>query len=74
KTLERVYKHYYYIIRVGEKMSPRTGRPKVDAPKAIEAKARLTEDENQKLLAYCKQNGMTRSDAIRKALYLLWDK
>lgn len=55
-------------------MSPRTGRPKVDNPKAIEAKVRLTEEENKRLLIYCRENHINKSDALRRALNLLLDK
>lgn len=55
-------------------MSPRTGRPKVDKPKTIEAKVRLNEDENKELLLYCKENYVNKSEALRRALALLLDK
>lgn len=55
-------------------MSPRTGRPKVDNPKTIEAKVRLSEQENKRLLVYCEENHINKSDALRRALDLLLDK
>lgn len=52
-------------------MSPRTGRPKADNPLAIDLKVRLDSDTNQKLLAYCEKNNVTKAEAIRQGIYLL---
>lgn len=52
-------------------MSPRLGRPKVDEPKGIRFSIRIDEDTNSKLDVYCKQNGITKAEAIRKGIYLL---
>lgn len=49
-------------------MSPRTGRPKTDNPKAVEVKARIDDRTNKKLNDYCKEKGVTRTDAVRKGL------
>lgn len=55
----------------GEKMSPRTGRPKAENPKDIDVKVRFDKDLHDKLLAYCQENGITRTEAIRKGVHLL---
>lgn len=52
-------------------MSPRTGRPKSNNPKNIEVKVRFDAENNNKLLEYCKKNGISRTEAIRKAVDLL---
>ena len=52
-------------------MSPRTGRPKVENPKEIDVKVRFDRGTNEKLLAYCKEHGITRTEGIRKGVRLL---
>lgn len=49
-------------------MSPRTGRPKVDKPKTIEVKARIDEDTNNRLVEFCKENHMSRTDVVRMGI------
>ena len=51
-------------------MSPRTGRPVVGERKDVSLKIRFDNETNEKLLAYCKQNNITRAEAIRQALKL----
>lgn len=55
-------------------MSPRTGRPKVDNPKNIDVKVRLDKKKNEQLMSYCRRNGLTRTEAIRKGIDLLLDE
>jgi predicted DNA-binding protein len=52
-------------------MSPRTGRPKIDKPKSVEVKIRFDKEGNEKLLAYCEKHGITRTEAIRKAVEMM---
>ncbi len=52
-------------------MSPRTGRPKSKKPLTIEVKARIDTDTNKKLLKYCNDNGITRTDVVRKGIDLV---
>lgn len=52
-------------------MSPRTGRPKSDNPKNIDVKIRFDKQSHDKLMEYCEKNGLTRTEAIRKAVDLL---
>ncbi|MDD3229172.1 MAG: CopG family transcriptional regulator [Oscillospiraceae bacterium] len=49
-------------------MSPRTGRPKTEKPKTIEVKARIDEETNDRLKAYCKNNSISRTEVVRKGL------
>ena len=55
-------------------MSPRTGRPKVDNPKDIDVKVRFDKSLHEKLLNYCAEHNITRTEAIRKAINLLLEK
>ncbi len=52
-------------------MSPRTGRPKAENPKEIEVKARIDEETNERLQAYCKKHGKTRTDVVREGIELV---
>lgn len=52
-------------------MSPRTGRPKSTNPKSIDVKVRFDERLHNKLLKYCEDNKITRTEAIRKAVEML---
>ena len=55
-------------------MSSKIGRPKVDNPKNVEVKIRLDNITNNKLLKYCENNNLTRTEAIRKGINLLLEK
>ena len=55
-------------------MSPRTGRPKVDEPKDIRFSIRIDEDTKKKLNVYCEENGITKAEAIRQGIHLLFSK
>ena len=56
-------------------MSPRTGRPTSSNPKSVKYSIRLDEETEDELLAYCKKNGITRGEAIRRGInLLLWGK
>lgn len=55
-------------------VSPRTGRPVVGEPKTNDVKVRLDDTTHQNLLLYCKNNKLTKAEAIRKAIHLLLDK
>lgn len=55
-------------------MSPRTGRPKLEDPKINRTSVNLDRETLDRLEEYCKANGMTKSDAIRKGIHLLLDE
>ncbi len=55
-------------------MSPRTGRPKAEKPKTIEVKARIDEETNKKLVHYCNQNSISRTEVVRKGIDLVLEK
>nr|DAP98574.1 MAG TPA: Alginate and motility regulator [Caudoviricetes sp.] len=52
-------------------MSPRTGRPKVDNPKAVSICIRLDSETEAKLQAYCLRNNISKGEAIRRGVHLL---
>lgn len=53
--------------------SKKMGRP-TDDPKTVEVKARITESTNEKLIEYCKKVGITRAEAIRQGINLLFEE
>lgn len=55
-------------------MSPRTGRPKADNPKAIRYSIRLDAETEERLKKYCEVNGITRGEAVRRAIEMLLEK
>ncbi len=55
-------------------MSPKIGRPRVEKPKTIEVKARIDKDTNQRLVEYCKENQMSRTDVIRMGIEMVLKK
>ncbi len=52
-------------------MSPRTGRPKVENPINIRTSVRLNKKMDDALNKYCKENNITKGEAIRKGVHLL---
>lgn len=55
-------------------MSPRTGRPKTENPLTVEVKARIDTETNNRLNAYCKANGVTRTEVVRKGIEKVLDE
>lgn len=49
-------------------MSPKTGRPKVEEPKSVKYSIRLDEGTERELRRYCQERGLTRGEAIRRAI------
>lgn len=49
-------------------MSPRTGRPKAEKPLTIEVKARIDVETNDRLVKYCNENGITRTEVVRNGI------
>ena len=54
--------------KVGDELSPRTGRPKAERPKTVEVKARIDEETNMRLEKYCERHNVTRTDVVRKGI------
>lgn len=55
-------------------MSPRTGRPKSENPLAVEVKARIDVETNEKLIKYCRDNNVTRTDVVREGIRQIIEK
>lgn len=55
-------------------MSPRIGRPKSETPLTIEVKARIDKETNEKLVKYCKDNNVTRTDVVREGIKKVIEK
>lgn len=53
-------------------MSPKTGRPKVDKPKDIRYSIRIDVETETKLQEYCKEHNITKGEAIRRGIHLLF--
>lgn len=51
-------------------MSPRTGRP-TNCRKDHDIKVRIDNSTNEKLLQYCKEQNITKAEAIRRGIYLV---
>lgn len=49
------------------------GRPPANKPKVIDAKARITEEENRMLEFCCQELGMSRSDVLRAGIKKVYD-
>ena len=52
-------------------MSPRTGRPIIGGRKDIDVKVRFDKETHEKLLEYCKEHDISRTEAIRRSVRLL---
>lgn len=52
-------------------MSPRTGRPKALNPKDIDVKVRFDKELHEKLMKYCEEHNISRTEAIRQGIHLL---
>lgn len=52
----------------------KVGRPKADRPKDIRFSIRLDDELSEQLELYCEDNGISKGEAIRKALNLLLGK
>lgn len=54
-------------------MSVKVGRPLVDgARKDVDLKTRISSELNEKLVQYAKANNITRAEAVRRAINLLF--
>lgn len=72
-----MWHEYYHIIvarKVGDILSPRTGRPKAEKPKTVEVKARIDAETNSRLQEYCTRNGKTRTDVVREGINLVLEQ
>lgn len=59
------------LQKVGDKLSPRTGRPKVDNPKSVNYTIRIDAATETRLREYCQKHNISRGEAIRQGIHLL---
>ena len=59
------------LRKVGDGLSPRTGRPKAENPKCVSYSIRLDVETEHRLRAYCQEHNITRGEAIRQGIELL---
>ena len=65
------YNLFYRVQKVGDTMSPRTGRPKAENPLNVDLKIRFDQETNARLIRYCEKHGIPRTEAIRRGLHML---
>lgn len=51
----------------------KVGRPKADRPKDIRFSIRLDDELSARLTLYCEEHNISKGEAIRKGLYLLFE-
>ena len=52
-------------------MTKKRGRPYASKPKTVRYSIRLDDDTERKLIIYCETHGITRGEAVRKAITIL---
>ncbi|HEL2475500.1 hypothetical protein [Streptococcus suis] len=57
--------------KVGDEMSPRTGRPKSENPKTRQFRMRLTEEEFSNLENVAEQKNMTKTEVVMRGIELV---
>lgn len=55
-------------------MSAKMGRPPSSNPKQNDIKVRVDDQTHEKLLKYCEANGISKAEAIRKAIDEMLEK
>lgn len=53
-------------------MTPKIGRPKAMQPKVVKYSVRFSEETEMKLQRYCSEHGITKGEAIRRGVHLLF--
>lgn len=51
-----------------EATKKKMGRPVIGNPKTVEIKCRIDEEQNKKVMKYCDEKKITRSDFLREAI------
>lgn len=68
--------HNLYIMNLSKKQGggilPRTGRPKEENPIIRKLSVRLDAETENKLDDYCTANAVSRAEAIRRGIHLIW--
>ncbi|MCI8363775.1 MAG: ribbon-helix-helix protein, CopG family [Eubacterium sp.] len=55
-------------------MSTKMGRPRSSNPMCIDLKVRVNKQTNEILLTYCEAHGISKAEAIRRAIHQLLEK
>ena len=55
-------------------MSTKMGRPRSSNPMCIDLKVRVNKQTYEKLLTYCEAHGISKAEAIRKAIHQMLKK
>lgn len=55
-------------------MSAKMGRPPSSNPKQNDIKVRVDDQTHEKILKYCEANGISKAEAIRKAIDEMLEK
>jgi hypothetical protein len=61
-----------YIGSKGANDMAKRGRPAVEKPKNVRLGLRVSEEERNRLLAYCEKMNQTQSQVLQEALELLY--
>ena len=74
KHIDLMWGIYYNKDRDFErsKAMARRGRPEVENPRSIKVGFRVTEEERDRLFAYCKKMNLTQAQVFKEALELLY--
>lgn len=70
-TFCNTYNRINVLQKVGDELSPRTGRPKMENPKSINYSIRLDAETERLLQEYCIKHDISKGAAIRKGIHLL---
>ena len=65
------YAIYRATKKRGEKVSPRTGRPKSNNPKSNPIHVRLDDETKEILENYCNQEKIAKTEGIRRGIHRL---
>lgn len=53
-------------------MSPTSGRPKIDNPKSLQYRLRMTKEDLEKLEYCCEVTGKSKAEVLREGLELVY--
>lgn len=57
-----------------EDIMAKMGRPKVEVPRVNKISVRLTDDEHQVLIDFANSHNMTKTEALKRGLELLYNQ
>jgi len=61
-------------IKRGDELPAQIGRPKVENPITRKLSIRLDAETENKLSEYCENHSVSRAEAIRRGIHLIWAK